>query len=254
MWAAVSEWRCRSIPNMPPCCVQRAASGGRWSGAPAGSRAFSPTLMDVTGSWKGSLRSMRPENSSVCGHVPLSASAPIHQRTPRSLRPTIPRTVFRASTWFRRSMSTWRWCWPMRCRWGPIAGRAGRRRSIWSSVWSIRRHRRWILIPRNCVSATSFRLRRCPTQRRMGRSTTAANSNRFWKRRRRSPTGAAFRRAARFRSETESYAASVSAAFLKLPAAFSTKPSTCGSNRTARSRCVPAFKPWGRDTFRHSCR
>ena len=36
--------------------------------------------MDVTGCWKVSLRSMTPEISSACGHVPLSASAPIHQR------------------------------------------------------------------------------------------------------------------------------------------------------------------------------
>ena len=35
-------------------------------------------------------------------------------------------------------------------------------------------------------------------------------------------------------AERESCAASASAAFSKSPAAFSTKPSTCGSSRTAR--------------------
>ena len=55
------------------------------------------------------------------------------------------------------------------------------------------------------------------------------------------------------RSGTENCAASASAASSKSRAAFSTKPSTCGSSRTARWHCAPACRRWGRDICRPSC-
>ena len=77
---------------------------------------------------------------------------------------------------------------------------------------------------------------------------------RFWKRRKNSRTGRALQSAAGPRSGTASCAASASAAFSRSPAAFSTRRSTCGSRRTARWRCAPAHRRWGRAICRRSCR
>ncbi len=62
------------------------------------------------------------------------------------------------------------------------------------------------------------------------------------------------RRGARPRSARASCAASASAASWKSRAASSRRPSACASRRTARSRCAPACRRWGRGICRRSRR
>ena len=58
--------------SMPPCCTRRAGSGGRSNGARAGWRAFSPTPTAATGCSRASWRSTRTANSSACACAPMS--------------------------------------------------------------------------------------------------------------------------------------------------------------------------------------